>query len=120
MRWQAVSDMQFDIAGGYFIGPKSSTDRSAIWEAPERPTKTILDNVAHFGVKPRITNKDRANARADLGYWRAGLVVLAKQKYTYQLIVVTTDLLGFPPTYTGGVWVWDVRDLPPAGPVASR
>jgi hypothetical protein len=120
IRWQAVSGMQFAIAGGYFIGPRSSTDPSAIWETPERPTKTILDNVAHFGVKPRITPTDRANARADLKYWRAGLVVLQKQKYLYQLIVVVTDLLGFPPTETGGVWVWDVRELAGAGPTGAN
>ncbi len=116
MRWQAVSGFEFSIAGGYFIGPRSSTDSRAIWESPDRPTKTILENVAHFGVKPRITNADRANARADLRHWRAGLVVLAKQKYLYQLIVVTTELLGFPPTETGGVWVWDVRALTASGP----
>jgi hypothetical protein len=116
IRWQAVTGMEFQMAGGYFIGPRSSTDSRAIWETMDRPTQIMLDNVAHYGIKPRITNADRANARADLQHWRAGVLVLPRQRYMYQLMVLVTELLGFPPTYTGGVWIWDVRYLPAGGP----
>lgn len=74
-RWQTATDFAFPINGGYFLGP-GPIGRSHVGPNAT-PTYAMFKAVSATGDVPVITDKERAQARADLAYWRAGLIVLA-------------------------------------------
>ncbi len=114
--WQLATDLDFRIAGGYFLGPWDA-DRNGgpdhgWFNAKPRPTSDLLDTLSDSGELPQITDADRANAVADLRYWQAQAIVLdpASVQYPVQL-KAAVDLLVGPGTYVDGVWVWPVRTI---------
>lgn len=118
-RWQthalAARQGEFALPAGFFLGPGGPDGRGQIGPVP-RPTAALLAKVAETGVVPTITGADRAQALADLRYWRADLVVLGDQvsgaKWTVHrdaLVRATTELLG-PGEHVAGVTLWRVPD----------
>jgi hypothetical protein len=111
MRWAALTNIGFAIPRGYFMGPRSATDAGSVWDPAPRPTSTMLAWVAWTGKIPSISEQNRLDARADLRYWRAAVVVVVPtETHAADLVTTVTALLG-PGTYdeAGGVWLWDVR-----------
>jgi hypothetical protein len=115
-RWQTATGYAFPVEGGYFLGP-GADGRSSIGPRA-RPTSTLLAAVARHGAAPPITDADRAAARADLTYWRAGLVILPDPtpgidhgwaRQHDQLLQIGTELFG-PPTRVADVWLWRFAD----------
>jgi hypothetical protein len=135
MFWQAVAGLDFATPRGYFLGPSGPHDSQALFGAPPRPTSTKLFAVSVLPGEPspyvggdsplgtvtygapshvtaQVTEADRRAALADLRYWRAAVLVLASGAANEELLWRTTsDLVGFPPKFVGGVWLWDVRTL---------
>jgi hypothetical protein len=113
MFWTSTTGLDLPIARGYFLGPgPAAAGAGALYGAPPRPTSTLWDRVYATGEAPPIDQRERAAALADLRYWRAGAVVLEPTVRNHtQLWAATSQLLGFTPTLTGGLWVWDVRAL---------
>jgi hypothetical protein len=112
MQWADDVHIDFAQAGGYFLGPDPSTpDRRARFGPPPRPTAELWRTVALTGDVPGVGAAQRANALADLRYWKAAIVVLGDRPHQDRLAMVTTRLLGFPPRRIGGLLVWDVRPL---------
>ncbi|GAB2939831.1 glycosyl transferase [Micromonospora polyrhachis] len=119
-RWQAYAlshrQGEFAIPSGFFLGPGGPDGRGRIGPVP-RYTDAVLLRAAETGIVPTITNADRAEARADLRYWRVEVVVLADQVHgakfpvhTEALRQTATELFG-PPERVEDVWLWRV---PPA------
>ncbi|GAB3150178.1 glycosyl transferase [Micromonospora sonneratiae] len=119
-RWQAYAlahrQGEFAIPSGFFLGPGGPDGRGQIGPVP-RYTDSVLLRAAQTGIVPTITNADRAEARADLRYWRVEVVVLADQvhgaKFPIHLTALrdtATELFG-QPERVGDVWLWRV---PPA------
>ena len=119
-RWQAYAlahrQGEFAIPSGFFLGPGGPDGRGQIGPEP-RYTDSVLLRAAQTGIVPTITNADRAEARADLRYWRVEVVVLADQvhgaKFPIHLTALrdtATELFG-QPERVGDVWLWRV---PPA------
>ncbi|MCE7009026.1 glycosyl transferase [Kibdelosporangium philippinense] len=102
--WQAQAGMGFNMAEGYFVGP----DREELghYGAVQRPTSRLLDEVAQ-GYDRTIGPAEIAQARIDLRYWRAGVVVLGPHERQRELRAVCELLFGHG-TYVGGVWTWVV------------
>jgi hypothetical protein len=115
--WQVATDMKFRIAGGYFVGPwtadKYGPDGHGWFDAQPRPTDTLLQKVEKPGTPPPVTATDAVNARADLHYWQAQVIVLDPRTVQRADILRTTldTLTGVTGIFVGGVWVWDVRSL---------
>ncbi|MFG1606323.1 hypothetical protein [Actinoplanes sp. NPDC049265] len=114
MRWAALSNLEFRVPRGYFMGPRNApSDLTGSWNAPHRPTSVLLWKVREYGQIPSVTPRERADAVADLTFWRAGVVVLVPGSRNVDALGVTlTQLLGRGPQQAGGVLLWDVRDLP--------
>jgi hypothetical protein len=113
MRWAALSDFEFAVPRGYFMGPiDPPVDTTGSWSAPRRATSDLLVRVANTGIRPAVTDPDRQAAVADLVFWRAAVVVLGQHRYGAALQGTVSDLLGRVPQRIGGAVVWDVRDLP--------
>ena len=111
-RWQAATNFGFAIPAGFFLGP-GPDGRSHIGPV-HRPTYTILEVAALYGYAPVLGDADRAQARADLAYWHASVVVLSDggrgSRWTDNrdlLRRLVTELLG-PPRRVDDVWLWRV------------
>jgi hypothetical protein len=112
MQWAADAHLDFPVAGGYFLGPDPTTvDRQGRFGPPPRPTSELLSKIAIKGTVPVVNAHNRAQARADLQFWKASILVMAPRKYGEKLIRTTTDLVGVAPHWINGVWVWDVRSI---------
>jgi Family of unknown function (DUF6541) len=113
MYWSASTGLDFSMPWGYFIGPRSGKAGDVgTHERPERPTPTLLTEVETSRRPAQVTDLDRANARADLEYWKAGVVVLdIRHPASGALRKTLEDLLGSAATERDGVWFWDVRAL---------
>jgi hypothetical protein len=108
MQWAASQRLGFAIAGGYFLAPDpGAPDGPAIYGALPRPTAAVWNAIA-AGAPVGNSAPNRGQVQADLRYWRAGAVILTPQAHSGALREVTTQLLGFAPTWTGGVWLWDL------------
>ncbi|SCF46944.1 hypothetical protein [Micromonospora mirobrigensis] len=115
LRWSARTGLDLPLARGYFLAPDTRPyapeGRIALFGAPPRHTSTFFVTIRNTGAIPPITPADRLAAIEDLRYWRAGVVILGRHPYADALRRGMTALTGVTPTYTGGVWVWDVRPL---------
>ncbi|WP_079125423.1 dolichyl-phosphate beta-glucosyltransferase [Streptomyces lushanensis] len=111
LHWQSATGLGFSVPGGYFNGPWGE-NRMGIYGAPARYTSNLLREVRYSGRAPVIGPNWRAQARFDLSFWRAGVVVLAPQANDAVLYETVEKLLGRPGKRIGGVWIWD---LPPTG-----
>ncbi|MGW5918089.1 glycosyl transferase [Nocardia fluminea] len=110
LRWQVDADFAFPLVGGYFVGP-SGADRGAGYGADPRPTAVLLMLARMFDTVPVIDQARRDQARSDLRYWRADVVVLPPTHSGDALRRTVDDLLGVRAEQVDGVWVWDVRGL---------
>ena len=113
VRWATLSLLDYPTPRGYFMGPVDPPDDdTGSWNAPRRFTSELLNQVREYGRQPVLTAADRAAIRADLSFWRAGVVVLIPNSRNGDVLLATvTDALGEPRT-AGGVQLWDVRDVP--------
>ncbi|MFE7776620.1 dolichyl-phosphate beta-glucosyltransferase [Streptomyces sp. NPDC057445] len=111
LHWQSATGLGFRVPGGYFNGPWGP-DRIGIYGASPRHTSNLLRDIRYGGRIPPIGPNWQAQARADLDFWRAGVVVLAPQDNQAALYSTVSKLLGRPGKWTDGVWVWDVHPGP--------
>jgi hypothetical protein len=116
-RWQAYAlahrQGEFAIPSGFFLGPGGPHGRGRIGPVP-RATDSLLLEVAKSGTVPEITDANRAEARADLRYWRVEVVVLADRVHGAKFPIhvdalrqAATELLG-PPQRVDDVWLWRI------------
>jgi hypothetical protein len=112
MRVASMTGLDFRMPRGYFMGPKDPPDDlTASWWAPPRYTSGLFVDVRRTGVAPDMSGWRRRLVRADLRYWRAGVVVLLPSAVQHDALRATlTPVLG-PPRRAGGVEFWDVRTL---------
>ncbi|MET8426409.1 DUF6541 family protein [Nocardia sp. NPDC004860] len=110
LHWQAESGFEFPLAGGYFVGP-TGTSKKGRYGPDDRPTASLLMKAQRSNTIPVVDNAMRAQALADLRYWRADVVVLPPTDNSDTLRLTVDQLIGFPARYVDGVWLWDVRDL---------
>jgi hypothetical protein len=105
-RWQVAANFGFAIPSGFFLGP-GPHGRSHIGPWPRRPTDQLLTDVARYGTPAIVTDADRDQARRDLAYWHAVVVVLDPGHSPDVLRQTATELFG-PPTRVDDVWLWQV------------
>jgi hypothetical protein len=115
MRWSAMTGLDMKIAGAYALLPTESAlnpgDHTATFAPPWRPTSGLMESIKQGNPIPEITDTRREMTLADLRYWHAGVIVLPPQTRDIEMLRAMTEILGFQPTWNGGVWVWDVRSL---------
>ncbi|WP_167158820.1 dolichyl-phosphate beta-glucosyltransferase [Streptomyces sp. MBT27] len=111
LHWQSSTGLGFSVPGGYFNGPWGP-DRIGIYGASPRWTSNLFGDIRSGKPIPDIGTDWQNQARADLAYWHAGVLVLAPQPQAPQLYETVSRLLGGKPgTKVGGVWIWDVSQV---------
>jgi hypothetical protein len=107
MRWATQGNLDFRIAGGYFLAPNPDDPKGAAMFGPAgRPTMQILNDVAGNGSVPQITPDQQAQARADAAFWKADFLVLPDQHGNSEAIRQTADQLFGPSKHIQDVWIW--------------
>jgi hypothetical protein len=107
LRWSALTELEFPVPGGYFIGP--NPDGQGMFGVAPRPTSGLIYATMDRGTVAPITDENRRQALEDLRYWKASVVVLGPNPKENVLLELVTDLLG-PGRRVDDVWLWDVRD----------
>lgn len=105
LRWSALSGQEFPIPAGYFIGPDEQGE--GMFGTPPRRTTVLLNRIARTGEVPVLGPIEQEQARIDLRYWRASIVVLGPHPRQTQLREAITALLGSA-TRVDDVWIWRV------------
>ena len=120
--WQAVNRMQWAQAGGG--GPTGQAQRAG----PARPGFEVLSQASlALGPAPVPTAANVAAVRQALGYWGVTIIVVPDQgqlppyergRSTVYALGLLTAVVGRPPAYRQGSWVWTSVQSP-AAPVMS-
>ncbi len=113
LRWSALTEHDFAVPGGYFIGPDAQG--KGTFGVPPRPTTSLVVQTIDTGQPPVVTVANKLQAIEDLRYWRASLVVLGPHPLEPQLRTLMTGLLGSPQR-VDDVWLWDVRRISSSRP----
>lgn len=108
MRWATAAGMGFAVPQGFFLGPTGEHGSAGLGtDTRTRPTGTLLDKVTQTGEPAGVGSRQRAQAAADLRYWRADCVVLSHSAaHAGALRTTLTRLLG-PARSVDDVWIWD-------------
>ncbi|MFJ7075644.1 glycosyltransferase [Streptomyces sp. NPDC098781] len=109
LHWQTEAGLGFKLPGGYFNGPYGD-ERVGIYGAEPRFTSNLLRDVRNSGDVPPVNESWQAQTRADLAYWKAGVLVLAPQPNDRALRETLDKLVGTGGTWVDGVWVWDLHE----------
>ncbi|WP_327359195.1 dolichyl-phosphate beta-glucosyltransferase [Streptomyces sp. NBC_01304] len=113
LHWQTSTDLAFKLPGGYFNGPWGP-DRMGIYGPVPRNTSNLLRDVADSGKAPGLSDAWRAEAKKDLAYWNAGVLVLTPVPNEDAVRATVEDLLGKKGKRVGGAWIWDVGEGAPS------
>lgn len=70
----------------------------------------LLRNARNSGDVPPVNASGREQARADLAYWRSGVLVFAPQPNDGALRETVEKLIARPGRWVNGVWVWDLHE----------
>ncbi|MFJ8310755.1 MULTISPECIES: dolichyl-phosphate beta-glucosyltransferase [unclassified Streptomyces] len=107
LHWQSATGLGFSVPGGYFNGPWGP-DRIGIYGASPRWTSNLFGDIRSGQPVPDIGTAWQTQARDDLAYWRAGVVVLTPQPRAPELYEAVTRLLGRPGMKVDDVWIWEM------------
>jgi hypothetical protein len=113
LRWASAAHAWFAVPEGYFIGPYGGAGRPAIG-GYSRPTSDLLRKVAETGTVPPVGAEQRAQAAADVAYWKADCVALAGGPAAVEHageLKQTLDALYGSGRPVADAWVWDVTWL---------
>ncbi|WP_433204244.1 DUF6541 family protein [Dactylosporangium sp. CS-047395] len=109
MRWSTENDLDFRVAGGYFLIPnEDDPEKSAVFNAKVRPTMELINTVAGDGTVPQVTPDQVAQAKTDLAYWQADALVLPDQHANSEAVRQTADQLFGPGKHVADVWIWKI------------
>ncbi len=105
IQWGAAAKAGFAVPQGYFLGPTSPTDLTARWFVVPRPTAALITAVAAGQASSTVTDAQRAQAAADVAFWKADALVLPKTGPSPDVLAVVTNLYGTPRS-VDDVWLW--------------
>ncbi|WP_432825144.1 hypothetical protein [Dactylosporangium sp. CA-092794] len=109
MQWATREHLDFKIAGGYFLAPDPNDPTKVARFGPtSRPTMDLINGVGNDGTVPQITPDQIAQARTDVAYWHANVLLLPDRHANSDAIRQTADQLFGPGHHVADVWLWNV------------
>ncbi|WP_223884421.1 hypothetical protein [Micromonospora craniellae] len=110
--WGSAALAGFAVPEGYFLGPVSETDTTGRWGVDPQPTAALLTAVSKGERDTTVDSAEIAQARADVRYWKADVVVLPDRgARRHDALRTVLDGLYGPGQRVDDVWLWDVRPL---------
>ncbi|MFD0585663.1 glycosyltransferase family protein [Dactylosporangium darangshiense] len=109
--WSAETGARMPISHGYFLGPADGVDGHHAFVGPvPRPTDKLFATAMYQDKVPPVTDADRAQARADVQYWKVSLILVPDDPRWASERETVAALYG-PGKAAGGLTMWDVRAL---------
>jgi hypothetical protein len=104
LAWQTAADMEYQMPGGYFIGPAAGGQAYVGGPGPTAVAATLI--AIQLGIPaPAVTPALRASFWRDMSYWGAHAIVAGPQARA-ALTTFVTELVRRRPLRTGGVLLW--------------
>jgi hypothetical protein len=117
MRWAIAANLDFKVAGGYFLGPaalaKGQTTPIGQYGPQWKTTMLVLGAIGDGQwALPQDDSGYQADVVPDLTCWRTAIIVLTSDQPEYSAEkIAITRLTGLPGKQVDDVWLWDVRAL---------
>jgi hypothetical protein len=117
MRWAVAANLDFSVAGGYFLGPAvlqpGQSSPTGQYGPQWRPTMMVLGSVGIGQWSLPVDDSGyQADFAPDLAYWHTAIIVLTPDQPMFaQEKVDITRLTGLPGKQVDDVWLWDVRAI---------
>ncbi len=106
MGWQAETDDDFDLIGGFVFVPGGNGVDDEMMSALGGPVGALLELSTDPGG---LTAAEREAIRSALIRWRPLVVVVIPQYARGGTLRALTGILGSPPTSSDGAWIWNVN-----------
>jgi hypothetical protein len=117
MRWAVAENLDFKVAGGYFLGPAPLTagqkTPTGQYGPQWRQTMVVLGaiGIGEWSL-PTDDSEYQSDVVPDLTYWHTSIIVLTEDQPQYAASKnAVTRLTGLTGSQVDDVWVWDVRSL---------
>jgi hypothetical protein len=111
LEWQAQARWGFPVVAGYFVGPDTTTARGGQYGATPTALTQWLSDITSEGL-PKDADADQvAQFRDDLRAARVDAVVLPDARPEAAVLLTSLTKVFGDPVHTGGVYVWDVREV---------
>jgi hypothetical protein len=111
LEWQAEARWGFPVVAGYFVGPDSTTARGGQYGSTPTALTQWMSDITESGVAREADPTEVAQFRDDLRAARVDAVVLPDARPEAPVLLTSLTSAFGEPTHTGGVYVWDVRDV---------
>lgn len=111
LEWQAEARWGFPVVAGYFVGPDSTTARGGQYGATPSALTQWMSDIAQYGQAQQAAPSEVARFRDDLRAGRVDAVVLPDGRPEAPVLLPSLTSAFGDPVHTGGVYVWDVREV---------
>lgn len=115
LEWQAEARWGFPVVAGYFVGPDGSPERGGQYGATPTPLTVWLSDIDRAGAPLPASAAQRETFDADLRAGRVDAIVLAADRASAPALRTSLTAAYGDPVATGGVYVWDVREVTDEG-----
>jgi hypothetical protein len=110
LEWQAEARWGFPVVAGYFVGPDSTTARGGQYGSTPTALTQWMSDITENG--PMDADADQvAEFRDDLRNRRVDAIVLPDARPEAPALLTSLSKVFGDPAHTGGVYVWDVREV---------
>jgi hypothetical protein len=115
MLWQAVAGFRYRMPGGYYTGP--GPDGKDYWLGTETETSIALRAIEAGHPAASIQPSTRDALLNEWRDWGIDAAVLGPMAHQDEMLTLLTEMLGRPPEYVQGVYLWrSVEPLPLPSP----
>jgi hypothetical protein len=116
MAWQAETNDDFDLIGGWAFVPGGDGVKDEMVSALGGPVAALRA----FTADPlATTTAAKVTIRAALMSWRPLVVVVIPRDATPQAAGAMAAILGLSPVRSDGMWVWDLHRTTTLGPIGN-
>jgi hypothetical protein len=111
LEWQAEARWGFPVVAGYFVGPDSTTARGGQYGSTPTALTQWMADITQEGL-PKDASPDQVeDFRQNLRDARVDAIVLPDARPEAPALLTSLTAVFGEPTHTGGVYVWDVREV---------
>ena len=111
LEWQAEARWGFPVVAGYFVGPDSTTARGGQYGATPSALTQWMSDITSSGQAQQADPTQVDQFRDDLRAGRVDAVVLPDARPEAPVLLSSLTSAFGAPVHTGGVYVWDVREV---------
>jgi hypothetical protein len=111
LEWQAQARWGFPVVAGYFVGPDTTAARGGQYGATPTALTQWMSDITQSGQAREVDPVELDEFRENLRAARVDAIVLPDSRPEAPVLLTSLSSAFGEPTHTGGVHVWDVRDV---------